>query len=177
MNRAFLKPGFFLLMAMGALGAAVTAHFPAGYLCLLLLIPVGGLLFAARTWHGRIFYLVCSGELLVLACGAVTIWAGLFTAWMLAGVVLLELGMLEGREDFGVFVLFCCATLVLAAVIQVSDHVLVPLLLLAAGAGLVLFFQDIRNYQLRKKYAGACTMELPGLTRITAPPWCSSALQ
>jgi uncharacterized membrane protein len=74
---------------------------------------------------------------------------------MLAGVVLLELGMLEGKEDFGVFMLFCCVTLVLAAVIQVSDHVLVPLILLAAGAGLVLFFQDIRNYQLRKKYTGA----------------------
>ena len=155
MNRAFLKPGLFLLMALGALGAAVSSHSPAGYLCVLLLIPTGGILFAAHTWHGRIFYLVCSGELLVIACGALMIWAGLFTAWMLAGVVLLDLGMLEGREDVSVFILFCCVTLVLAAGMQLSNHVLVPLLLLAAGTGLVLIFEDIRNYQLRKKYTGA----------------------
>jgi hypothetical protein len=154
MNRAYVKPGFFVLMAGGALGAAVASHSLTGILCVLLLIPTGAILFAARTWQGRIFYLVCSGELLVIACGAVSIWAGLFTAWMLTGIVLGELRMIEGNEDMGIYLLFCCVTLVPAAVIQVSNHVLLPLLLLAAGAGLVLFYEHIRNYQLRKTYTG-----------------------
>jgi hypothetical protein len=157
MNRAFLKPGFFALMAGGALGAAIASQSLTGYLCVLLLIPPGGILFAAPAWHGRIFYLVCSGELLVIACGAISIWAGLFTAWMLTGVVLGELGLIENKDDFSVYLLFGCVTLILAAVMQVSNHVLIPLLVLAAGAGLVLFFQHIRNYQLRKKYTGVAS--------------------
>jgi hypothetical protein len=155
MNRTYLKPGFFLLMAVGALGAAVASHSSAGYLCVLLLIPPAGILFAAPTWHGRIFYLTCTGELLVIACGTITIWSGLFTAWMLTGVVLEEAGMLEGNEDFRAYLLFCCVMLVLAAVIQLSNHVLIPLLLLAAGTGLVLIFEDVRTYQLKKTYTGA----------------------
>ena len=124
-------------------------------LCVLFLVPTGGILFAVPAWQGRIFYLVCSGELLVIACGALSIWAGLFVTWMLTGVVLGELMMLEGKEDFSMYLLFCCITLALAAAIQFSNHVLLPLLVLAAGTALVLFFQGIRNYQLRKEVTGA----------------------
>jgi|GEM_PF-2272411 len=154
MNRPGLELIFFVLMAAGALGAAVVSPSMTGYLGVLFLIPVGALLFAARAAHEKGLYCVCSGVIPVIACGALSIWAGLFTAWMLAGVVLSVWGMLEGNDDFRMYLLFCCATFFIACAVQLSNHVLLPLLVFAAGAGLVLFVQVIRDYQFRKEYSG-----------------------
>jgi hypothetical protein len=155
MNRPLTEHIFFMLMIAGALGTAAISPSLAGYLGLLLLVPVGGVLYATRTWPDRGFYLLCSGQPLVIACGTVTIWAGLFCAWMLAGMVQGAWGALDSYGDFRVFLLFCAVTFPVAAIIQLSNHVLLPLLVLVTVTGLVLFIQLVRRYQFRKQYTGA----------------------
>jgi hypothetical protein len=152
MNRTVQDLIFFFLMAAGALAAALTAPSPIAYLCLLPLLPFGAILFRGRSWHGRVFYLVCSGELLVIACGVLSLWAGLFAAWMLAGVVLAELQMLEGRADLLKYFLLCLLMLVPAAVVLVANHTLEPILVFAAGLAAVLFLQGVRSYRMRKEF-------------------------
>jgi cell division protein FtsW (lipid II flippase) len=80
-------------------------------------------------------------------------WAGLFVIWMLAGLIAASLGLLASREDFPVLLLFWAASLLIAALLQLSDHVVLPLLVLGAGCALVIGFQVIRDYQFRKRHA------------------------
>jgi hypothetical protein len=155
MNVSRVRSILFLLAAAVTLITAAFSPLPAGYVIALLLVPVGVLLFAARTLTGRYFYLLCSSGLLVIACATVNLLCGLFLAWVLAGLNLLEWGMLEGKEDIRMYLLFCGVLLIPAAMIHFSNHVLLPLVGIGAAAGLVIFLQTIRNYQLRKLYRGA----------------------
>ncbi len=147
--------GFFLLLAAGVLIFTVTASPASWYLYPLLLALTGMVLYVTRTWKDRVFYILCAGQPLVIALSAVLVWAGLFAEWMLSGIVLAELGRLTSRNDWLTYAAFCGVTLVIAAGIQASNHVLLPLLILV---GLIILFAAVRilhDYRFRKQYTGA----------------------
>jgi hypothetical protein len=128
---------------------------PAWYLTIILLALFVAIFRLTWTRHDRIFYLVCAGELLVVACGAVSIWGGLVVAWMLSGIVATALGMTGSRNDIVAFLTFCFGTLLGAMMIQLANHVLFPLFILCSGTAILLAVQTIRDYQFRKQYSEA----------------------
>jgi len=149
------EDGFFLLLAAGVLLFTVAAFPPSWYLYPLLLVLPGIVLHVTRTWKDRMFYVICAGQPLVIALSAALVWAGLFAVWMLAGIVLAALGMLGQGDDLRTYAAFCGATLVIAAAIDASDHVLLPLVVLGGLIALCAAVQTIREYRFRKQYAGA----------------------
>ena len=92
--------GFFLLLVAGVLLFTFAAPPASPYIGPLLLFLTGIVVYATRTWKDRVFYLLCAGQPLVIALSAVLIWAGLFAVWMLAGIVLADLGMLASASDW-----------------------------------------------------------------------------
>ncbi len=147
--------GFFLLLVAGVLLFTFAAPPASPYIGPLLLFLTGIVVYATRTWKDRAFYLLCAGQPLVIALSVVLIWAGLFAVWMLAGIVLADLGMLASASDWISYAAFCGATLVIAAGIEVSNHVLLPLMILAGLLVLLVAVQILRDYRFRKQYAGA----------------------
>jgi len=148
------------LWFLGFLAAAVIlvtaiGPAPAWYLSIILLVVFCAVFWLTRTRHDRIFYLVCGGVLLVAACGAASIWGGLVVAWMLAGIVATALGMTGANNDIVAFLAFCSGTLLVAVMVQLANHVLLPLFILCLGTAVFLFVQTIRDYQFRKQYSGA----------------------
>jgi len=152
MKTVLLGYGFHTALAAGVIGFAILA--PVGYINLILLVLFGSVLYLTRTWHDRAFYLVCAGEPLVIGCGAVNIWAGLFVVWMLAGIICPAMGIPVPGSEIKAFLLFCCATFFITLIIQLSNHVLLPLIILCAGTGLILTVKSVRDYQLKKQYSG-----------------------
>ncbi len=150
-----LDYGFFLLMAAGILIFTVTASPSSWYLYPPLLVLLGIVLHVTRAWKDRVFYILCSGQPLVIALSAALVWAGLFLVWTLAGIVLASLGMLESGRDWQSYAAFCGATLVIAAGIEASNHVLLPLVIIGGLTVLFAAVQTIREYQFRKRYTGA----------------------
>jgi len=130
---------------------------PVGYLNVLLLLLLAGTLVITRTWKDRGFYLVCGGEPLVVASGLQNIWAGFFAACMLAGIVCGALGLLGSRRDLGLYGIFCGSAFLIALVIALANHVLLPLLILGCMTAIVLAIQSVRTYQFRKHYTGGGT--------------------
>jgi hypothetical protein len=147
--------GFFLLMVAGIFIFTVATFPPSWYLYPPLLVVLGIVLHVTRTWKDRAFYILCSGQPLVIASSAVLAWAGLFMVWMLAGIVLATLGMLGSGRDWQSYAAFCGATLVIAAGIDVSNHVLLPLVIIGGLTSLFAAVQTIREHQFRKRYTGA----------------------
>ena len=155
MNNLPLEYQFFIALAAGVIGITIFLAFPFWYLNILLLLLVSAVLILTRTWQDRGFYLVCSGEPLVIACSIMNIWAGLFTVCMLAGIVCGAFGLLESGEDLKYFALFCGGSFLVALLIQISNHVLLPLLFFGCIIALILFIQSVRTYKFRKQYTGA----------------------
>ena len=146
---------FFLLLAAGVLIFTLAAQPPSWYLYLLLLALPGIVLYATRSWKDRMFYILCAGLPLVIALAAVQIWAGLFAVWMLGAIVLAALGRLEPGDDLLAYAAFCGATLVIAAGIDASGHVLLPLLIIGGLTAVFVLVFTVRGYRFRKQYAGA----------------------
>jgi len=147
--------GFFLLLAAGVLTFTVAAFPPSWYLYPLLLVLPGIVLHATRTWKDRVFYIICAGLPLVIAVSAVLVWAGVFVVWMLAGIVLAALGMLASVDDQRTYAAFCGVTLVIAAGIDASGHVLLPLLIIGGLTTVFAMVYTVREYRFRKHYTGA----------------------
>lgn len=124
------------------------------YLSPALLLAFMGVYGITRTWHDRGFYLVCSGVLLTAATGSLNIWVGLVTLWMVAGTVCSSHGLLRNTHDMGYFLLFCGTTAALALLIAVSNHVVIPVVILLAGSTVLLLVQSVRRYQFKKHYSG-----------------------
>jgi len=147
--------GFFAVLAAGVLLLTAASASPFWYLFPLLIALFGGVMYYTRTWLDRAFMLLCAGQPLVIACGAISLYAGLFVVWMLAGIVLSIMGMFGSGRDRRSFLYFCGATLVIAAGIGQANHVLLPLLILGAVTVVFVAVQTIREYQFRKHYTGA----------------------
>jgi len=150
-----LDYGFFLLMVAGIIIFTVAASPSSWYLYPPLLVLLGIVLHVTRTSKNRVFYIICSGQPLVIASAAMLVWAGLYIVWMLAGIVLATLGMLGSDRDWQSYTAFCGATLVIAAGIDASNHVLLPLVVIGGLTSLFAVVQTIREYQFRKRYTGA----------------------
>jgi hypothetical protein len=146
---------FFSALAAGVIITTVFLASPVWYLNLILLILVFGSLILTRTWRDRGFYLVCSGIPLVVACSLMNLWAGLFTICMGAGIVCSTLGLLESRQDLIRLGFFWGCSFLTALLIQISNHVLFPLIILGGITALFLAVRSVRMYQFRKHYAGA----------------------
>lgn len=146
--------GFFALLAAGVLLLTAAIPSPSWYLYPVLVALIGGVMYYTRTWQDRAFMLLCAGQPLVNACGAISLYAGLFVVWMLAGIVLSAMGMFGSDSDRRSFLYFCGATLLIAAGIGQANHVLLPLLVLGAATVLFVTVQTIREYQFRKQYTG-----------------------
>jgi hypothetical protein len=145
----------YLLLAAGVLAFVLVFRPPSWYLYPILLALPGIVLYGTRTWKDRIFYILCAGLPLVIALSAVQLWAGVFAVWMLAGIVLAAPGMLASRDDGLTYAAFCGVTLVIAAGIDASGHVLLPLLITGTLAAVFVMAITVRQYRFRKQYRGA----------------------
>lgn len=145
-----------MLLALGVI-VLTLPFFPTLYwfVCLVPVAFAGMVLFLARQWPDRAFYLVCAGQPAILACGSTNFLAGLYVAMMLAGMVAGTMGLLRSREDALYLLLFWSLLLVIALPVWLSSHVFT--LLLAQGAGLALLagILAIRGHQFRKEFTGA----------------------
>jgi hypothetical protein len=146
---------FFSALAAGVIITTVFLASPVWYLNLVLVLLVFGSLILTRTWRDRGFYLVCSGVPLEVASSLMNPWAGLFTICMLAGIVCSTLGLLESRQDLIRLGFFWGCSFLIALLIQISNHVLFPLIILGGITALFLAVQSVRMYQFRKHYTGA----------------------
>lgn len=146
---------FLGVLAAGVIGVTVWSGSPVWYLNFIFLCLFVGISYAIRSWHDRAFYLVCAGEPLIVACGAMNLYAGMFAVWMVAGIVCNAMGMLEFLMGIKSFVLFCGVAAIVAILVQVSNHVLLPLLILTAGTGAILAVLVVRDYQFRKQFGAS----------------------
>ena len=146
---------FLGVLAAGVIGVTAWSGSPVWYLNIIAFCLFGSIFYAVRNWHDRVFYIVCAGEPLIVACGATNLWAGVVVVWMVAGIVCNAMGMLEFSGGIKSFVLFCGVATIIAILVQVSNHVVLPLLILAVGTGAVLAVQAIRDHQFKKQF-GAC---------------------
>ena len=146
---------FFLALAAGVIVATFFLASREWYLNVVLLLLLFGILISTRSWPDRAFYIVCSGELLVISCSIMNLWTGLFSVCMLAGIFYSTTGFLESRQDLNDLALFCGSSCILALLIQFSNHVLVPLVILGGITALILTVQSVRMYQFRKHVTGA----------------------
>ena len=143
-------------LAAGVIGISIPRiGTPEGYLGIALLLLLCGVLVTTRTWQDRGFYLVCGGVPLVVACSITSLWAGVFSACMLAGIVYGAWGLQQSQRDIISFMLFCGGTGFVALVIILSNHVLPALLALGSITAVILAIQSVRNYQFRKQCTGA----------------------
>lgn len=145
---------WFIALAAGVTGITFFMGVTAWFINFILLSLFLGVLVITRTWHDRGFYLVCSGEALVISCSIMNLWAGLLAACMVAGIVCEALGLLESYQDLRPFALFCGVSFILTLLILVSNHVLLPLVILGSMTSLILVIQSVRSYQFRKHLTG-----------------------
>ena len=155
MNRLPREYPFFVVLAVVIAVITILVGSPASYINFILLLLFLITLVLTRSWHDRGFYLVCCGEILVIACSITNLWAGLFAVCMLAGIVCEVQKILESREDLRTFALFCGVSLVITLLVQLSNHVLLPLVILGGMTALILIIQSVRTYQFRKHFTGA----------------------
>jgi Ca2+/Na+ antiporter len=98
---------------------------------------------------------LCASQPLIIACGLMNIWAGLFVVWVAGALSAGQLERLSTRQDLLFLLLFFLSTFLLAGMVQLANHVTPLLALLGAGLALLLLVLVFRDYQFRKHYSGA----------------------
>ena len=146
--------GFLGVLAAGVLALSILIVSAVEYTSIITLCLFAGIWFGIRAWHDRAFYLVCAGLPLILACGSINLWAGLFVIWIIAGISCNAMGIFKETSEIRLFVLFCGVTVLVAVLVQVSNHVVVPLILLSIILAIILAIQAIRDFKFRKQYRG-----------------------
>jgi hypothetical protein len=144
---------FFIALFAGVTGISFLT--PLWYVNILLTVLLGCVLFMTRNQPDRAFYGICASQPLIIACGLTNIWGGLFVVWMVAGIIAGTLDRVSSRQDLFRLLLVYGSTLVLAVMIQLSNHVVPLVVLLGAGLGLVFAVLTLRDHQFRKRYSGA----------------------
>ncbi len=125
------------------------------YILIALLLVYFGVLFLTRNRHDRGYFIICSAVPLLVASSSANIWTGLVTACLLAGNFCTMLAHLKTRVDGLIFGAYCAILLLLALLIHLANHVLLPFLIFTGTAIVLLAIQSIRTYSLKKHYAGA----------------------
>lgn len=146
---------FFIALVAGVIGTSVLFASPIWHLNILLVLLVGSVLYLSRDWPDRVFYGVCASQPLIIACGLMNIWVGLFVVWMAGGIAAGQLERFSSWQDLLFLLLFYSSTFILAGLVQVANHVTPLLALLGAGLALLLLVLIFRDYQFKKLYAGA----------------------
>jgi len=155
MNRILPEYRLFILLALGVFCTTLALGLQVWYLTGTLTAVLLGVLLFTRTWRDRGFYIVCTGVPLAIVCGLQNLWAGLFVLCVLTGIVCTVLGLLASEEDKKQFGIFFCASILITLLIQFSNHVPGPLLVLGIAIGAILLIHSVRMYQFRKQYTGA----------------------
>lgn len=142
---------------MAAIVVLVTVIRPAmaGYLSILLVGIFAVIYWWTRNWHDRFFYVACSGVLLVVICGAISIWEGLIIAWMVAGILATVTGVTVSVHDLPAVLAGGVATILITLMIELANHALLPIAILC---GITLGFLAViilRDYRFQKQYSGA----------------------
>ncbi len=143
-----------VLMAAVVILSTLIRPGPAGYLAILLVVVFAITYRLTRTWPDRVFYLVCSGILLVAISGAASVWEGLVLAWMAAGVIATVMEIHVSAQDLPALLVAGSVTLAITLMIELANHVLLPLAILCGITGCVLAVMAIRDYRFRKQYSG-----------------------
>jgi len=143
---------FLAVLAVTVIGVTVWTGSLVWYLSLILLCLFAGVLYATRRWHERGFFLICAGVPLMVACGAMSTWAGLVAGWMVAGCACNAMSLLARPRERWLFGVFCTATLPVALIVYFSNHVVVPIIILAVVTGAIVAVQQIRDHQWRKRF-------------------------
>lgn len=158
MNRNILHYGFFTILAAGVIFQAVASGTQQGFPAVLLLFILAVVLVTTRTWPDRALFIVCIGEPLIVACSMMNLWAGLFSSCMLTGILYGTLAFLKSLTDLAIAGSFFFVFIIITIAIQVSNHVLLPLVAISVVAGLILLIQSIRNYQFARQYTSGATI-------------------
>ena len=140
------------VMAAAAILAAVLLPPMAGYPAIILVGVFAGVPRLTRAWPDRAFCLACAGTLLVAASAAASTWEGLGMAWLVAGIIatVMEFPMRSIPALLAAFL----ATAAITLMIEMANHVLLPLVILACMTGLIAAVMAIRDYRFRKHYSG-----------------------
>ena len=143
----------------GCLAIAVIAYSIAspsliGYAVMVLAVTFASCLFLTGNRPDRGFFLAGSGVILVAASGLMNAWFGLAISWVIALIVMSGTGVLESREDLRLFGYFCAVTFALAGIIDLSNHVTIPILIIGGIFAACLAVMEIQQYRMRKHYSG-----------------------
>nr|WP_321352375.1 hypothetical protein [uncultured Methanoregula sp.] len=155
MNRILPEYRLFILLALGVFCTTLVLGSQIWYLNGILAAILLLVLLFTRTRPDRGFYIVCSGVPLAIVCGLLNLWAGLFVLCVLAGIVSTVLGLFASEKDKRQFGIFLGAAVLITLLIQFSNHVPGPLLVLGIAIGAILLVHSVRMYQFRKQYTGA----------------------
>ena len=155
MNPALYEYRFLGALVPAVIIPALITPSPAGPAAVLLLAIFAVVFVFTRSWPDRGLYLACAGEPLAIACSMVHFWAGLVVICLLAALIAEAFGIARTREDYQIFAAFFGVSLVVAIIIHLANHVLVPLVIIMGAVLIIVAIQSVRTYQLRKQYAGA----------------------
>jgi hypothetical protein len=155
MNSIPMEDQLFILLAAGVFCITLVLGSPVWYLNGILTAVLLAVLLVTRTRRDRGFYLICTGMPLAIVCGLQNIWAGFFVLCVLAGIICAVLDLFASWEDKKQFGIFLCSAFLLTLVIQFSNHVPGPLIVLGIITGAILLVHSVRMYQFRKQYTGA----------------------
>jgi len=144
------------MMAIVIIGVSIKPGL-AGYLSILLTVVFAFMYWLTQTRSDRLFYLACCGALLAAICASVWIWEGLLIAWMAAGVMATATGISLSIHDLPVLLVSVCATVAIALLVDMANHVYLPIAVLCGITFIVLVVMAIRHYQFQKQYSGEDT--------------------
>lgn len=145
----------FGILAGGIIVLSLFLGSPFWYINLLLLVLLLCIMLGTHTWHDRGFYLLCGGVPVVIASSSMNLWAGVFAACTLAGMIAIVFGIGESTQDLKNYAVFCGSSLLVALIIQISNHAVVPLIAFAGVTALILAVYSVRRYQFHKHLSGA----------------------
>jgi hypothetical protein len=125
------------------------------YVSAVLILIFAGVYTYTYEYPDRGFYILCSGIPLVIECGLLSLWAGLLAGCGLAVVTCSALGILKTATDRKNFLIFCGIAFIVALVTELTNHVLLPLLVFSIAAGVVILVRSVKRYQIQKEFTGA----------------------
>jgi hypothetical protein len=103
----------------------------------------------------KTIFIIASGEVLVIAVGAASFWAGVIAQAAVIGVVLEDKGDMSDTRGRSFFALYCVAVFTGAFIFDLANQVLLPFLAgTAVVAAAAIIFAGVQEIQERRMYSG-----------------------
>ncbi len=100
-------------------------------------------------------FIIASGEVLVIAVGAASFWAGVIAQCSVIGLVLEDRECLADSRGRSFFALYCIVTFTGAFIFDLANQVLLLFLAVTAVvAGAAIIFAGVQEIQERRMYSG-----------------------